>query len=79
MIMQLVNEKKLSLSQKVKDILPDFPDKWKATTIRQLISHQSGIPDYALMEGVGLNDTYEQKLWTDTVYKANLDFPTGQL
>ena len=79
MIMQLVTEKKLSLDQKVRDILPDFPERWQTTTIRQLISHQSGIPDYAFMPGVGLLDTYEQKTWTDTVYKANLDFPTGRL
>ena len=79
MIMQMVNQKKISLNQKVNTILTDFPDKWKETTIRQLISHESGIPDYAFMPGIGLADTYGQKLWIDTVYKANLDFPTGRL
>lgn len=79
MIMQLVNEKKINLDQKVIDILPDFPVKWESTTVRQLVSHQSGIPDYAFMPGIGLNDTYEQKAWTDQVYKAELDFPTGRL
>jgi CubicO group peptidase (beta-lactamase class C family) len=78
-IMQMVNEKKLSLDQKVKEILPDFPDKWRTTTIRHLMSHQSGIPDYALMTGIGLMDTYDQKKWIDTVYRADLDFPTGRL
>ncbi len=79
MIMQLVNERKLSLDQKVAQILPDFPEKWESITIRHLISHQSGIPDYAFMPGIGLNDTYNQNAWTDQVYKAKLDFPTGRL
>ena len=79
MIMQMVNEKRLSLDQRVKEILPDFPSKWGGTTVRHLISHQSGIPDYALVPGVGLNDTYDQKFWIDTMYQTVLDFPTGKL
>ncbi len=79
MIMQLVNEKKLSLDQKVKEILPDFPEKWSGTTIRHLLSHQSGIPDYAFVPGIGLLDTYDQKTWIDKMYVLNLDFPTGRL
>ena len=79
MIMQLVNEKKLTLNQKVRDILPDFPEKWKSITVQHLISHQSGIPDYAFIPGIGLNDTYEKRAWTDQVYKTELDFPSGRL
>ena len=79
MIMQLVEQGKLKLSQTVRSVLPDFPEKWKDITLRQLISHQSGLPDYALVPGVGLNDTYDQKTWKDTMFKLDLDFPSGQL
>lgn len=79
MIMQLVEKGKLKLDQPVIQILPDFPAKWSNITVRHLLSHQSGLPDYAFMEGIGLADTYEQKVWTDKVYAANLDFPTGRL
>ncbi|MBS1701325.1 MAG: beta-lactamase family protein [Armatimonadetes bacterium] len=79
LIMQLVEQTKIKLNQKVKDILPDFPDKWKDITVHQLISHQSGLPDYALVPGVGLMDTYDQQTWKDTMYKLDLDFPSGRM
>lgn len=79
MIMQLVEQGKISLDKPVRDFLPDFPEKWKDITVRHLISHQSGLPDYAFIEGIGLNDTYDSKTWTDKVYKTELDFPTGKL
>lgn len=77
--MQMVEQGKLKLDQRVQEILPDFPEKWKAITVRQLISHQSGLPDYALVPGVGLNDTYDQQTWKDTMYKLDLDFPSGRM
>lgn len=79
LIMQLVEQAKIKLDQPVRDILSDFPEKWKDITVRHLITHQSGLPDYALVPGVGLNDTYDQKTWKDTMFKLDLDFPTGQL
>lgn len=48
-IMKLVDEGKLSLDDKVRDILPDFkvhqaPTEGSAITIRSLLSHTSGLP-----------------------------------
>lgn len=45
-ILQLVAEKKLGLDDAVGASLPDLPDGWKKVTVRQLLTHTSGIPSY---------------------------------
>ncbi len=49
MVMKLVEEGKLSLDNTLIELLPDFPNKQQAKKIklRHLISHTSGIQDYA--------------------------------
>lgn len=43
--MRLVDEGKLDLAAPVGRYLRDLPETWRAVTIRQLLSHQSGLPD----------------------------------
>lgn len=43
-VLKLVEEEKLSLDQTVNDFFPDFP--YPDITIRQLLSHRSGLPNY---------------------------------
>lgn len=43
--MRLVDEGKLDPSAPVGQYLKDLPDAWRGVTIRQLLSHQSGLPD----------------------------------
>ncbi|WP_296615801.1 serine hydrolase [Sphingomonas sp.] len=43
--MRLVDEGKLDLAAPVGRYLTDLPETWRAVTIRQLLSHQSGLPD----------------------------------
>ena len=46
-IMQLVNARKLDLDVPIQKYLPEFPIKGKGTiTIRQLLTHTSGVPHY---------------------------------
>lgn len=45
-VMILVEAGKLSLQQPISTYLPTLPETWKPITIRQLLSHTSGIPDY---------------------------------
>ena len=52
-VLKLVEANKLKLDQKVKSILPTFP--YEETTIRHLLNHRSGLPNYA-------NVLYEKKL-----------------
>ena len=52
-VLKLVEAKKLQLDQTVKSILPEFP--YEETTVRHLLNHRSGLPNYA-------NVLYEKKL-----------------
>ena len=45
-IMLLVHDGKLRYDDKLTDIFPDFPAYGRAITIRNLLNHTSGLPDY---------------------------------
>ena len=45
-INMLVDEDKLKLDDKIVAQLPDLPAAWKEVTVRQLLSHTSGIKSY---------------------------------
>jgi CubicO group peptidase (beta-lactamase class C family) len=45
-ILMLVDRKKLSLDNRLDKFFPGFPDYGKQITIKQLLTHTSGIPDY---------------------------------
>jgi len=50
-VMLLVHDGKLRYDERVTDVFPEFPDYGKAMTIRNLLNHTSGLPDYeSLME-----------------------------
>src|SRR5438093_993037 len=47
----LLRDGKLRYDEKLSEIFPDFPDYGKAITVRNLLNHTSGLPDYEdLME-----------------------------
>lgn len=50
-IMLLVHDGKLRYDETLTDVFPDFPEYGKSITIRNLLNHVSGLPDYEdLME-----------------------------
>jgi CubicO group peptidase (beta-lactamase class C family) len=49
-ILQLADQGKLGVDDPIKKYLPDLPAGWGAASIRQLLSHTSGIPSYTMME-----------------------------
>ena len=51
--LSLVAEGKLSLSGTVGKWLPSLPAAWSAVTLRELLAHTSGIPDFSQTEGFG--------------------------
>src|ERR1700730_13511906 len=60
-IMLLVHDGKLHYEQKLTDIFPDFPAYGKSVSIRNLLNHTGGFPDYeTLMEQPGTKGK-----WTD--------------
>ena len=45
-IMLLVEEGKINLDEKISKYLPNTPDAWKNVTVRNLLTHTSGIKSY---------------------------------
>lgn len=53
-IFRLVDQGRLSLDAKVSDLLPDYrKDTGSRVTVRMLLNHTSGIPDYMHLPGTG--------------------------
>src|SRR5215203_1819259 len=46
--LSLVSEDKLSLQDTIGERLPELPKAWWEVTLRQLLNHTSGIPDFSL-------------------------------
>jgi CubicO group peptidase (beta-lactamase class C family) len=62
-IMLLVHDGKLRYDDRLTDIFPEFPDYGKSITIRNLLNHTSGLPDYEdLMEQRSAGEAP----WSDT-------------
>ncbi|WP_234358780.1 serine hydrolase [Streptomyces sp. NRRL B-24085] len=47
----LVDRDTLSLDDTLGERLPQLPDAWASVTLRQLLSHTSGLPDYSKSDG----------------------------
>ena len=45
-VMRLADAGRLSLDDTARQWLPDLPASWSAITVRQLLAHRSGVPDY---------------------------------
>ncbi|MEM9859051.1 MAG: serine hydrolase, partial [Bacteroidota bacterium] len=74
----LENEGKLSLQDTLGNYIPDYP--YGDVTIEQLLSHQSGIPDY-LQNADHLLTVFEEELavkeWVKILGNDTLDFEPG--
>jgi CubicO group peptidase (beta-lactamase class C family) len=61
-IMLLVHDGKLRYEETLTEIFPDFPDYGKTITVRNLLNHTSGLPDYEdLMDAV---EKTKGPIWT---------------
>ena len=56
--MLLVHEGKLRYDERLTEIFPNFPAYGRAITVRHLLTHTSGLPDY--------EDLMDEKVWTPT-------------
>ncbi|MBT5187092.1 MAG: beta-lactamase family protein [Kordiimonadaceae bacterium] len=77
--LQLVEEGKLSLNDKIHKYIPSLPSDWAGVTIHQLLTHTSGIPDY---EEIYSYDVYRLRMTPEEVIKIAqarpVDFAPGQ-
>ena len=80
--MQLVEEGKLDLSAPVSKYLDGLPAGWQPVTIRQLLTHVSGLPDVIRVldpETRGIpNGQNEEAVWAK-LKEVPMDFETGTL
>ncbi|HEV8583926.1 MAG TPA: serine hydrolase domain-containing protein [Methylomirabilota bacterium] len=81
-IMLLVEEGKVQLDDPLPWHLPRAPEKWKAITVRHLLTHTSGLP--GLREGFkalrpgGTRMRYTTAQLFDAAIKDDLGFPAGE-
>jgi D-alanyl-D-alanine carboxypeptidase len=76
-IMLLVEDGKVNLDEKISKYLPDTPDSWKNVTVRNLLTHTSGIKSYSSLDGFELSKRMKQADFIKALSPHPLDFETG--
>src|SRR5207248_6395014 len=78
-IMQLVEDERVDLAASLRAYLPHLPLAWESATLRHLLTHTSGIPNYTdvaeYWHSTRLDVAREQIL--GLVLDQPLDFPAG--
>lgn len=78
-VMLLAQENKLELDDPIENFLPEIPSEWLGVTVRQLLTHTSGIPDY---EEIASYDIYGERLTPQKIiriaHSRPMDFVPGQ-
>ncbi len=73
MILQLADQHQLSLDDEITRYIPDAPVHGRHVTIRQLLNHTSGIPNYTSLPGEAANEQLD--LSQEQVLKLIADAP----
>ncbi len=77
-VMLLVQEDRLELDDPIHQYLPNLPSEWLGVTVRHLLTHTSGIPDY---EEIRTYDVYGFRLTPEEViqiaHSRPVDFAPG--
>lgn len=68
---------KLKLSDNLGKYVDSVPAEWQEVTVRQMLSHTSGLPEYVLYPGIMLMDDFETPKWFETMADKPLDFKPG--
>lgn len=79
--MMMVEEGKIGLDDKLPKYLPEAPTAWDAVTIRQLLSHTSGIPDYDGDNGDPIYDLRHDLSEEELIHRIageTMKFPPGE-
>ena len=74
-VMALVEDGRLKLDESVRTYLPDAPDTWQPITLRHLLSHTSGIPDYPA--DMDFRKDYTEPDLLKLAYSLTLEFKAG--
>lgn len=61
-IMMLVEEGRLSLDDPLVELLPDLPSSWSGVTVRHVLTHTAGLPDFVSEPDVMIGETVAESL-----------------
>jgi N-acyl-D-amino-acid deacylase len=75
-VMLLVEEGKLAVTDPISKFFPNAPATWKDITVRHLLTHTSGIPDYTTSTFDYRKDYTEDEL-EKFAFGTTLEFPAG--
>jgi CubicO group peptidase (beta-lactamase class C family) len=75
--LQLVESGKLDLAAPVSAYLQDLPQEWRGVTVRQLLTHMSGIPDIIDHTGATIEGGDESAAWAK-VQTLPMQFQPGE-
>jgi CubicO group peptidase (beta-lactamase class C family) len=76
LVMLLVEEGKLSLADPISKFFPGAPPEWEKITVRHLLTHTSGIPNYT-DESLDYRKDYTEEDLTKLAFGLKLEFPPG--
>jgi len=76
-IMQLTEEGKLKVDDPISMYLDSLPESWKGITVKQVLTHTSGLPDIIDAKEDVLGDGDEFKAW-EAVKTLPLEFKAGE-
>lgn len=76
-VLMLVQDGKLSLDDKISAHLTDTPASWKDITVRHLLTHTSGIPNYTPLDGFELTKHLTQSQFVKQIGAYPLEFQPG--
>lgn len=76
-ILQLVEAGKLTVDSPLNELIPDLPEAWQPITLRQLLGHSSGLPDYMAQPGFDATRAYEPADVLGLIKQPPLAFKSG--
>ena len=85
-VIQLYEDERLSLDDSIRTWLPDVPEHWDQVTIRHLLGHRSGIPDFLDVaqvqdpEETFLPDDFDNDfIRAELIHDLELEFEPGEV
>ena len=84
-VMQLVEQDKLDLNAEISNYLPELPKPWKSLTLKQLLTHTSGLPHIlsddvgGLISNQGIEASWELTKALPMISEPNTKFDYNQL
>ena len=77
-IMLLVEEGKINVDEKIGKFLPNLPESWNKVTVRNLLTHTSGIKSYTGLSGFELTKRLKRDEFIKALGVHPLEFEPGE-